>query len=882
MSKKLSLREKLLASQAKAREVKEQKSEIKSDQPKLEPTVSIPEEFRVGNIENRLQNQNKSRKINPKQIIISNPQLPPSKINEPRLLTSEELDYLLEGIPIPMRIRSELLKPLLQQNPNRPRMNYSSDPDISYLIYTQMLKYQRFLLSEVKLTPSALSDFRNYMTVNFIAARSVPGTSVGIQCGDAVSAPITQSTLNSFHSSGTSKSISYGISYLEELINASKDRKQTYNSIHFKNKFMGFERVLEYRRKLVEINVGNLITDYDILPYTELSMSYWYADYLKIYETEVSAWGLRLYLNPQLMFDYRITIAELRNSLIREQPTLINLVISPLHENIIDIYPVESQIGGAFESRFKNQEIEATPVIFLQNLLLPLLSKMKIKGIERITNLFPVNVPVWAGIKTVQKISPNIWNCIYDPKILKINKLDANRIKSLLTYLNFIILEEYDNRIVIKMPTDYVGKELNPNEYILGKIDAEKEHLEDEYEKNLIYPYSELLNLAQYWIAETNGSNLEALYAIRELDHDIITTNDIHEAKAVFGIEGAKHVLLKEFLDALDSLGSGTDPKHIILMTDFMTNKGEYLGFTKTGVAEQETSAYEQAAFERANETLFNAAVFGERLPVSSVTTSVFIGAEGNFGTNYNRVITTPTVKKQYEEKVQGISKLSVSEAESALNYAFDDPDAFTFANPTLEFGGNAKVDFDPSIRRILTDKANENLNRPAPFINPSAFTIGLPPNRSNPTPNFTIPTIGLPTTYKGKVEQEVKNNTAPIRSELLTNSVAKISGVPRLDNPQPIHIPISIDNFYENDLPIQIKTSNVKKEVNEEIKEEIKANTIAIPKPAGFDITPISGITSSGISGIPKLQIKGIPPLKGIPSLKGIPIGIGLPSGTK
>jgi hypothetical protein len=862
MSTKLTLKEKLAKVKVNA-ENKANKTEIKSDVVALTPAVPIPEQFTVATSSSRIQKQRMSRKKNPKEIIISNPHLNPTTENMPRLLTTAELDFLLEGIPIPKKIRPQLLSPLLAVNPNRPRINYSSDPDISYLIYVEIREYFKMLLSEIKLTPSALTDYRTYMTTQFFLSRGIPGTSVGIGAADAISAPITQSTLNSFHSSGTSKSISYGIEYLEELINASKVRKQTTNTIHFKNKFLGFERVLEYRRKLVQLNLENLVKDYDILPATELSRDYWYPDYLAIYKTEISRSGLRLYLNPQLMFDYRVGITEIRNALIQEKPGLITVVIAPTYENIVDIYPIEAAIGQVFKSTYKDKEVEVTSEIFLQNLMLPLLSKIKVKGINKITNLFPVSVPIWAGIKSTQMMGDGIWNCIYDPKVLTINNLKVDRIKALLQFLNFTILEEYETQIVIKMPSDYKnilpGKTLGPNEYILGKIEAEKERADEEYEMTLIYPYSELLDLAYYWIAETNGSNLEALFAIRELDHDVLTTNDVHEAKEIFGIEGAKHILLKEFIDALDSLGSGTDPRHLVLMTDFMTNKGLYLGFTNTGVEAQETSGYEQAAFERANEKLFNTAVFGERLPVSSVTPSVFVGADANFGTNYNKIVPKESEQKTNLQIANSITQLSVTDAENALD-VYDDSTSFTFSNPSIEIPGNANIDFDPSIRSLLAQKSASTLN--APFIkNPANSSIGLPPSNSNLNVNINPnPTIGLPTRYNGKVESIPKFNPTPIRSELLTNSVGRISGIPRLDNPQPIHLPISTDHFYENNLPIQMKSA---------IKAETPAKVIGIPRPGTFDAIPVSNLTNSGVSavpiikGIPKLQLKGIPPLK-------------------
>ena len=879
---KISLKEKLRLAKAK----KVETPEVITDQKFIQPTVPELPPFSAEPTNVRVEKQRKSRKINPKDLIVSKPQLKNSKEMEPRLLTSDEINEILLGIPIPIKIAPENLKILTRNGTlQRPRINYSSDPEISMLMYNEIVDHHRIILAEMYLTPLAIPDFKNYMTIQFNIAKSEPGSKPGISSGDAITAPVIQGTMNSFHQSGILKTVSYGIKYIEELIDATgkpggSQRKQLTNTIHFKNKYLTFSQVLEYRRKIVEVTIGDIIKDYEILPVNELQVSTWYQTYLKLLPTDLGKYGLRLYLNTQHIFDYRINISEIRDALIKERPSLINIVISPTFAGIVDIYPIEANLGQAFESEMgKGTQIDPnyTSIIFLQNLIIPQLDKIKIKGIEKIDNLFPVAVPIWSTIKNIQKITEQKWNLIYDSKVLKLFNLKINRTIELLEELKFQIIERYSDHIIVNLPDDYKtivpGKILNPNEYVNSKLDADKENLKISYEnlKEHVsafapYPTSQLAKLSTYYMAETNGANMEALFEIRELDHNIMISNDIHDTRRILGIEGARNLLIKDFIDYLNAQGSGVDPRHIILISDFMTNKGEYLGFTKSGIDQQETSTHEQASFERATETFFNSAVFGERVPVSSVTQSVFVGAPAGFGTNYNRVMIHEEKRKEYKDKVSKISKISVAEAETGMD-VFND---INFAGPSLYFGDS---EFDRAPTNLLISNP-QNPGGPvlANYSKPIAEKVGgLPLDRKTLNLNLASNVkISIPSKYTGNLNPEVKITPEPIVSDLVKSSVSRIPGIPRLDQDVPYQIPLKSGDFVGTNANVELKGVPTIKGV-----PRLKLGmpkVLAIPKPGGADIVPISGLTDSKISGIPITPVIPKGPIKGIPRFNSKP----------
>jgi hypothetical protein len=330
-----------------------------------------------------------------------------------------------------------------------------------------------------------------------------------------------------------------------------------------------------------------------------------------------------------------------------------------------------------------------------------------------------------------------------------------------------------------------------------------------------------------------------------------------------------------------------------------MTNKGEYLGFTKTGVDQQETSTHEQASFERAVETIFNSAVFGERVPISSVTQSVFVGAPGGFGTNYNRVMVHEEKRKEYTEKISKISKVSVADAEAGMS-VFNDIDSVNFSRPSLYFG-DTEYDRIPS-NLFVSNQQHAGGPVVANYGKSLGEKIsGLPLDRNDLNlklnPNIKI---SLPSEYTGNLNENVAYGGTriapkPVISGLVKSSVARIPGVPRLDQDVPYQIPLKSSDFLESGVTgdtvenkiQEIGGGNVNINVGvqsnvgvQEIRGVQGMNTgkgvsriklgapkiLGIPKPGGADFIQIGNLTDSKLSGvpitpgIPKKRVIGIP----------------------
>ncbi|XP_042170408.1 DNA-directed RNA polymerase III subunit RPC1-like isoform X2 [Oncorhynchus tshawytscha] len=69
--------------------------------------------------------------------------------------------------------------------------------------------------------------------------------------------------------------------------------------------------------------------------------------------------------------------------------------------------------------------------------------------------------------------------------------------------------------------------------------------------------------------------------------------------------------------------GMSIDRRHVMLLADLMSYKGEILGITRFGLAKMKESVLMLASFEKTADHLFDAAYFGQKDSVCGVSESL-------------------------------------------------------------------------------------------------------------------------------------------------------------------------------------------------------------------------------------------------------------------
>lgn len=68
------------------------------------------------------------------------------------------------------------------------------------------------------------------------------------------------------------------------------------------------------------------------------------------------------------------------------------------------------------------------------------------------------------------------------------------------------------------------------------------------------------------------------------------------------------------------------DRRHVALLADLMSCRGEILGCTRHGLAKMKESVLSLASFERASDHLFDAAYYGQEDEVKGVSECIILG----------------------------------------------------------------------------------------------------------------------------------------------------------------------------------------------------------------------------------------------------------------
>ena len=115
-------------------------------------------------------------------------------------------------------------------------------------------------------------------------------------------------------------------------------------------------------------------------------------------------------------------------------------------------------------------------------------------------------------------------------------------------------------------------------------------------------------------------------------------TNNIAEINSVLGIEAARSGIIRE-LRAVMGEQMDIDPRHMQLLADVMTSKGEILGITRHGMSKMRDSVLQLASFEKTSDHLFEAAVAGKEDPIKGVSESIIMGQPVKLGTGSIQVV---------------------------------------------------------------------------------------------------------------------------------------------------------------------------------------------------------------------------------------------------
>ncbi|XP_063077819.1 DNA-directed RNA polymerase III subunit RPC1 [Engraulis encrasicolus] len=135
------------------------------------------------------------------------------------------------------------------------------------------------------------------------------------------------------------------------------------------------------------------------------------------------------------------------------------------------------------------------------------------------------------------------------------------------------------------------------------------------------------------------GDNLRSVMATHGVNGSRTTSNNTYEVEKTLGIEAARTTIINEIQYTMINHGMSIDRRHVMLLADLMSYKGEILGITRFGLAKMKESVLMLASFEKTADHLFDAAYFGQSDSVCGVSECIIMGIPMNIGTGLFKLL---------------------------------------------------------------------------------------------------------------------------------------------------------------------------------------------------------------------------------------------------
>jgi len=588
--------------------------------------------------------------------------------NAPRKLTNEEIEDIVSVIP---KIKSAA-DTVTEYNSKSMRSRFTEN------------------LKMFEMTPLAIPDLKEEILRQYRESLIAPGSMVGVLASDSFSKPITQNSLNSFQTSGSAKNVTGGIQRIEELTNATRNPKKTSATIYFKDSNLTYRDVLTEKRPIItEITVKDLILG---MPDVENTLNFEAPTWYEFYELFIGEIPgeieeeekddseeekdteekddsekpkrnkdrevLRLKLDINVMFAHKLTMEDVVKVLSTDGS--VTCVYSPLSIGEIDVYPEENLITAELAKR-GIQFYDNAPLTFLTMVVIPTLDKLRVSGISGIQQIYPNDQKVLQIVKS-ELLQDGIWFLMLNTYKVRSTGITPEKLARLCRAAGLEVLKVRDTYVSVTCPTsplEYLRdaitkdeketkeyqKRLRNESLKKARLAKEKSEIEVgenvEFEREVELPVlprqgeSEISAASKLVYAECTGSNLKELLRNPEIDATRTISNDVHDIYAAFGIEAANNFLIQEFISYFGDSGY-INPRHISLLSSFMTSLGQVHGITFGGISRQSIGAFEKASIEKAMDTFKEAGGFGEINSAEGTSSSIFIGKKAAIGTGYS------------------------------------------------------------------------------------------------------------------------------------------------------------------------------------------------------------------------------------------------------
>lgn len=576
----------------------------------------------------------------------------------------------------------------------------------------------RRFLETINLNPKAHEEYKARVLHSLSLADAESGTPIGIQIAGAIIAPLTQLTMNAFHTAGAQKNAESGVKLVLELLTSPHNpRHHPSLTFHPKRYAKRVEDIIDMRSYFVGITVKSLIKNNDdglpmvkIRRREDLKEYWWLEECAELLEMPVpeSSYVMRIHFDTALLYMHRVSMTEIVKAIDATQSGQI-CYYSPISEGIMDIYPIPSKI----EDTLGEYEIETTKEeAFLSVIMRTLLETTLVKGNKNITHLFPAKMKVLSIVGTVAKYLPrneeeetefgreNLYIIYVNKYKVPTNGVDGNMLATLLLEAGVDVLSvDSLDHIIVRHEGDPIAHVRK----LLSIDDTEESEARKEAAlKGEVYIHmpTKLQQVANVIYGETNGTDLLAVVGDPDIDAGKTFSNDFKEIQRVYGLEAARLAHATELYIAIGSGGGVVLPQYVELISNIITHPGGIFPIAYNALVRNTLGPYAAATSQEPTGTYLENAIKAREETMTTVSGAVMIGGKIPVGTGAVKIKINTDILRQMETEFGVIPNL---EEETAARKFIDYEEELTFFFGGSEEGTELAAALEEVGRQIVT-----------------------------------------------------------------------------------------------------------------------------------------------------------------------------------
>jgi len=164
------------------------------------------------------------------------------------------------------------------------------------------------------------------------------------------------------------------------------------------------------------------------------------------------------------------------------------------------------------------------------------------------------------------------------------------------------------------------------------------------------------------------------------IDPYLTISNDIIETYDIFGIEAARNILIKEINDVVEHASEYINSRHIQLLCDVMTSKGELISINRQGIKKTDVGPLAKCSFEDTTDQIIKSSIFSEIDNLSGVTSNIMMGQTINSGTGLSDILIDENhlinlIKNSYKQDADDFYEINEDNIDNILDTENNDDD---------------------------------------------------------------------------------------------------------------------------------------------------------------------------------------------------------------